>query len=163
MTKEELVEIVDRIHASWNQQINPNNQKVLYEAWWRILQDLPKNEVDHAIDQLVIKDGYMPRPGAVRKQTLNNHHGWKPPTHIEAWQQFRTMAEAAHTGSYTGNENIHELVKMTVAELGGTTAYNLHTNGDRQQFLDMYQTIVDRFEDAIHSLSTDLSTTPRPL
>jgi hypothetical protein len=158
MTKEELVAVVDRVFASWNQQINPNNQKVLYEAWWRVLKDLNKNEVDDAIDQLVIEDGYMPRPGAVRKQTINNYHGWKPPTGAEAWQQFRMMADAAHTGTYTNNNTIHELVKITVAELGGTAAYNLHTNGDRQQFLETYQTVVNKFESALYALPTTLST-----
>lgn len=152
MTKEELVEVVDRIHATWNHQINPNNQKVVYDAWWRILHDLNKNDVDTALDTLTIQDGYMPRPGAVRKQTINNQHNWKPPTHIEAWQQFRIMADSAHTGTYTGNENIHPLVKTTVKELGGTNSYNLHTNGDRQQFIDMYTTVVDRAEQEMYTL-----------
>jgi len=154
MTKEELVAIVDRIHASWNQQINPTQQKIVYDAWWRILHDLNHDDIQKTIDTLVIQDGYMPRPGAVRKQTINTIHGWKPPTPIEAWQQFRIMADSAHTGSYTGNENIHPLVKQTVKELGGTNSYNLHTNGDRQQFIDMYQQVVNREETQLHQIST---------
>jgi hypothetical protein len=150
MTKEELVAIVDRIYASWNQHINPNNQKTVYEAWWRILKDLDKEPTDGAVDTLVIEDGYMPRPGQVRKLVINTLQGWNPPTPVEAWQQFRKMAEAAHTGSYNTDLVIHDLVKLTVKQLGGSQAYNLHTNSDRQQFVDMYGFVVKQHETQLH-------------
>ena len=54
MTKTELCQIVDRIYLSWNQQINPVYQKQAYEAWWRILKDLNKDDVDLVLDDLVI-------------------------------------------------------------------------------------------------------------
>jgi hypothetical protein len=152
MTKEELVAVVDRIYASWNQHINPNNQKVVYEAWWRILKDLDKEATDVAVDSLVIQDSYMPRPGQVRKLVVNSLQGWCPPTAVEAWQQFRRMAEAAHTGSYSEGVVIDSLVKDVVRQLGGTQAYNLHTNSDRQQFVDMYEFVLRQREQELYQL-----------
>jgi hypothetical protein len=153
LIKEELVEIVDRIHASWNQTIDKSNQKVVYEAWWRILHDLTKRDVDHAVDHHVIHDKFMPRPGDIRRTTINAIHGWKPPTGGEAWHQFRKMADAAHTGTFSENITIHELVKVTVTRMGGTAAYNLHTNGDREMFLSVYQTVVDEKETELYAIS----------
>lgn len=154
MIKEELVEVVDRIHASWNQTIDKSNQKAVYEAWWRILHDLNKPDVDTAVDHHVIHDKFMPRPGDVRRTTINRIHGWKPPTPGEAWIQFRRMADAAHTGTFSEAITIHPMVKATVSRMGGTAAYNLHTNGDRELFLSVYETVVDEQETALYQISS---------
>lgn len=154
MIKEELVEVVDRIHASWNQTIDKVSQKAVYEAWWRILHDLNKPDVDRAVDHHVIHDTFMPRPGMIRRTTINKLHGWKPPTPGEAWIQFRKMADAAHTGSFTEELTIHPIVKTTVTRMGGTAAYNLHTNGDRELFLSVYQTVVDGIETDLYQISS---------
>ncbi|MGA0847949.1 MAG: hypothetical protein ACO395_04640 [Pontimonas sp.] len=153
MIKEELVEIVDRIHASWNQTVDKPSQKAVYEAWWRILKDLSKQDVDRAVDHHVIHDKFMPRPGDIRRTTINTVHGWKPPTAGEAWLQFRTMADAAHTGTFSETITIHPIVKSAVTRLGGTAAYNLHTNGDRELFLSVYQTVLDETETELYAIS----------
>lgn len=151
MTKTELCAIVDRIYASWNQQINLKEQKHVYEAWWRILRDLDSETVHEVLDSIVIEDSYMPRPGHVRRRAINVIHGISVPSSIEAWQQFREAADASHSGTYSG-KSIHELVAKTVKALGGTQAYSMHTNGDREQFLSMYERVVKEYEAQAYAL-----------
>jgi hypothetical protein len=151
MTKTELCGVVDRIYASWNQQINLNDQKHVYEAWWRILKDLDEATVHEVIDGLVIENGYMPRVGEVRRRSINLIQGIKIPTAIEAWQQFREAADASASGSYEG-KGISEMVAKTVHALGGTRAYSLHTNGDREQFMSAYERVVKEYEAQVYAL-----------
>ena len=153
MTKSELKAIVDRIFLMWNQQVNPVSAKELYNGWWRVLQDLTEPDVQVTIDELVIENGYMPRAGEVRRRTINRIQGIRVPSPIEAWQQFREAAEASQSGTYSG-KSIHELVAQTVKALGGTQAYGMHTNGDREQFLTMYDRIVKDYEAAIYTITT---------
>lgn len=153
MTKTELCQIVDRIYLSWNQQINPVYQKQVYEAWWRILSDLDKEAVELTLDELVIENSYMPRPGEVRRRTVNTIHGVFVPGGGEAWLQFRRAADAAHSGNFS-SEPIHALVSQTVKVLGGVTSYNLHTNGDREMFLNTYDKIVKEYEKDLYALTT---------
>ena len=151
MTKAELKGIVDRIFLMWNQQINPISQKELYNGWWRVLLDLEETDVQQTIDELVIENGYMPRAGEVRRRTINRIHGVSIPAPIEAWQQFREAADASHSGTYQGKQ-MHDLVGTTVKALGGTQAYSLHTNGDREQFLSMYDRVVRDYEAKLYAL-----------
>lgn len=152
MNKTELVDVVDRVYASWGQQINLKDQKHVYEAWFRILFDLPKDVVDSVVDELVIDNSYMPRPGAVRRRAVDLTSGEDLiPSGAEAWQQFRRAAEAAHSGNQTNNIT-HPLVSQTVKALGGVSAYNLHTNGDREMFLDVFSRVVKDYERARYSL-----------
>lgn len=156
MTKKELCEIVDRIYASWNQQINLKEQKQVYEAWWRILFDLSKDVVDSVVDEVVIENSFMPRPGEVRRRSVDAvrlAEGVAPvPAPGAAWQQFRAAADAAHSGNSTGAV-LHPLVAQTVKALGGVSSYNLHTNGDREMFLDVYARLVREYERAAYALS----------
>lgn len=151
LTKTELKEIVDRIFLMWNQQINPISAKDLYNGWWRVLLDLNKEDVDVTIDELVIENGYMPRAGEVRRRTINRIQGIYIPSPIEAWQQFREAADASASGAYDGKP-ISEIVARTVHALGGVRAYALHTNGDREQFLSMYDRVVKDYEKALYAL-----------
>ena len=137
MTKEELVELVDRVYASWNQQISALQQKSVYDAWWRILKELECDDCHTALDQLIKQDGYMPRPGALYQQTLKHITGDHPPTPLEAWHQLRQMSEQTNNGTHQPT-NTHPLVLQTIQQLGGTKALNLHTNGDREHFITTY-------------------------
>lgn len=154
MTKNELCEVVDRVYASWGQQINLKDQKHVYDAWWRVLFDLSKDVVDVVLDEVVIENGYMPRPGQVRRRAVDYERadGGGVLSGGEAWQQFRRAAEAAHSGSQQSNNVLHPLVAQTVRVLGGVSAYNLHTNGDREMFLDVYGRVVSDYEKARYAL-----------
>ena len=137
MTKEELVELVDRVYASWNQQIPALQQKAVYDAWWRILKDLEGEACHTALDQLIYHDSYMPRPGALYQQTIKNITDNHPPTPLEAWHQLRQMSEQTNNGTQQPT-NTHPLVLQTIQQLGGGRALTLHTNGDREHFITTY-------------------------
>jgi len=148
LTKTELTEIVDRIYATWNQQIPQLKQKEIYDAWWRILQPLPADETHHTIDLLAKQDGYMPRPGTIHKHTMQRINNWNPPTELEAWHQLRQTADNAYNGTYT-EQQPHPLVKQTIKRLGGPNAFRLHTNSDREQFIETYRQTVREAETAL--------------
>lgn len=139
MTRQELTELVDRIHATWNQPIPKTDQKTIYNAWWILLQNLEAPDVHNTITRLAVTETFMPKPGHVLRSTVKEVEGWCPPSPGEAWVQLRQMAEAAHTGTYDGSFRVDPLVKETVDQLGHVAAYNLHTNGDRELFLSTYQ------------------------
>lgn len=142
MTKEELMEVVDRIYASWNQSVPAASSKTVYNAWWRILGDLTVVDVNAAIDVLVIDDSYMPRPGAVRRLVIEGLLEYAPPpSTLEAWQQLRAMSESAHNGAYSAPE-IHPCFGAALQKLGGSAALGLHTNGDREAFGQIYEKVV---------------------
>lgn len=146
LTKEELKEIVDRVYASWNQQVPASTAKVVYNAWWRILHDLTVVETNEAIDALVIEDSYMPRPGSIRRLVISSQGGLEaPPAPLEAWQQFRSMAEAANSGQYR-EMVVHPVLRGCVTALGGSAAFGMHTNGDRTMFLEAYERAVQGWE-----------------
>lgn len=146
LTKEELKELVDRVYASWNQQVPASTAKTVYNAWWRILHDLTVVETNDAIDVLVIEDSYMPRPGSIRRLVIAARGGFDAPlAPLEAWQQFRSMAEAANSGQYRELE-IHPVLRGCVTALGGTSSFGMHTNGDRTMFLEAYERAVQEWE-----------------
>ena len=156
MTKQQLVELVDRIYLNWNQQMPgvESKKKTLYEAWWRILANLDNEMAHQAVDQLALADGYMPRPGTVYRTAIRLQYDFDPPEPAQAWDQFRVMAEAAQSGTYQPGTDIHPLVKQTVQTLGGTNAYRLHTNGDRELFINTYQRAVLHEEARLHGTPT---------
>ena len=144
LTRQELVDLVDRIYLTWNQQMPAvdSKKKALYQSWWRILANLDNEMAHQAVDELALADGYMPRPGTVYRTTIRIQYDFNPPDPATAWEQLRTMAEAAASGTYQPDLDIHWLVKQTVKNMGGTAAYRLHTNGDREIFLNTYQRAV---------------------
>lgn len=139
MTKQELCDIVDRIYASWNQQIPATQQKAIYNAWWRILQHCNPDDIHTTIDHMVITETYMPKPGQIWTHNLQQTNTYNPPTPQQAWQQLRQAAHAAHTGTHNPNNTIHPDTQHIIQQLGTTTAYNLHTNNDREHFTTLYQ------------------------
>jgi hypothetical protein len=147
MTRQELTEIVDRVHATWNHPIpKGTDQKTVYNAWWQLLQTLNADAVHTTITLLAIHETYMPKPGQILRNTVLRETGFNPPTPPEAWNQLRKAAEASHTGTHNQHHEIHPLVKQTITQLGGTSAYNLHTNGDRETFTTTYQTNLTKHE-----------------
>lgn len=144
MNKEELVKIVDKVCSAWNQAPAANSKKDMYTTWFHVLADLDAGDVDLAIDDLIVEDErFMPRVGTVRKRVLAAKVG-APPEPIIAWQQFRALAETAHSGD--SPIDVHDLVRVTLTRLGGAGAFSLHTNGDREMFIAVYKTVLAEWE-----------------
>ena len=144
MTKEEIVKIVDRVCAAWNQTLAMQTKKEMYETWYHVLEGLDVVKVLRVIDDLIIEDDrFMPRVGTVRKRVMSE--GVEAPLEpIIAWQQFRSIADSAGAGIEM--LDMHPLVRVTLSRLGGTSAFGLHTNGDREAFLSVYRLVVAEWE-----------------
>jgi hypothetical protein len=138
--REDLVQIVDRIHATWNQPIPKGpDQKTIYNAWWILLQHQDADAVHRTVTELAVQETFMPKPGQILRKTVLREKGFDPPSSAEAWMQFRQMAQAAMSGTYTTTGQIHPIVARVVNTLGGTNSYHLNTNGDREIFLTQYE------------------------
>ena len=147
MNKTELVVVVERIHNVWRETLPVKGEQrdAILKTWWRIIGDLDFDLTEKALDQLIIADGYMPRPGTLRRAVVNLQGFDLPPTPAEAWQQFRVAAEAAHSGVYSPT-TIHACVRETIQRLGGTSSYGLSTNQDRNMFTETYARVVLEWE-----------------
>ena len=147
LNKSELVTVVERVHQVWRENLPAKGEQrdAILKTWWRIIGDLDFNLTEKALDRLIIADGYMPRPGTLRRATVNLQDSDVPPTAAEAWQQFRVAAEAAHSGVYSP-ATIHACVRETIQRLGGTSSYGLSTNGDRSMFTETYERVVLEWE-----------------
>ena len=157
LTKNELVAFVDRVYASWNQVVPQSSAKVIYEAWWRLLSDLPLEGCHQVVDSLAISDSYMPRPGVVRRALLSLNTTNPSPSAGEAWATLQQVAAAAARGEYI-QVSLHECVSEAVALLGGTAALALHTNGDRNSFTEVYNQVVSSWENELAKLPSNETT-----
>jgi hypothetical protein len=142
-TKEETVRLVELLWATWpNNDASSAAKKVHYEAWHRIICDLPYKFCIKALDEFVIEDKpWAPRPGAMRKRAIDlmDPNGTAP-IPIEAWGQFQRNLASATSGS--DFVPLHPLVSRAVEKLGATTQRGLHTNGDRDLFIKVYEEVL---------------------
>ena len=162
MTKTELIELVDRVYASWNQVVPHSSAKEIYGAWYRLLSDLELEDCHQAVDVLAIADNYMPRPGALRKAVLKAQYTSSgdtyPPSSQEAWATLQAAAVSASNGSYTPL-CLHACVSEALALLGGTAAFSsLQTNGDRNSFTEVYNKVVSEWENNLTKVDWNKTT-----
>lgn len=155
LTKNELVEIVDRIYATWNQVVPQSSAKAIYDAWWRVIGDLSLEDCHLAVDSLAVSDTYMPRPGNVRKTlTYQNNKDLYAPSPQEAWSIVQDLGVAAAKGEFR-QIHLHECVSKAIQTLGGTSCLALHTNGDRNSFIEVYTQIVDSWENELAKIPSN--------
>jgi len=141
MTKEELVVIVDQVYAAYNQTLYEKDKTATYRAWYGLLEDLDKDEVWAAFLNLAVYEKFMPRPGDIRRATIDAQT--KVPPHLDgysAWGIFMTLQKNAHYGTPT-EISVPEALRKTLERLG-EAANSMHTNGDREVFLKTYEAVV---------------------
>lgn len=142
-TKEETVHFVELLWATWpNTSLTGPAKKIHYEAWHRVLHDLPYDVCLQALDEFVIEDkAWAPRGGAIRRRVIDlMDPDGAVPTSAEAWAQFQKNLASAVSGS--DFEPMHPLVAKTVNRIGATAERGMHTNGDRDMFTKVYEEIV---------------------
>lgn len=133
--------LVDRVFATWNIEPNKPRRKAAIEAWSPILQDLSPDDCFRAVEELaVLATGWMPRPGEIRRHVLRSR--LDAPLPLQAWLQFQMALKAVHSGAEA--PVLHRCVFTTVNMLGGGAG--LHTNGDRELFIEIYRTVVAEYE-----------------
>lgn len=145
ITKEQLQNFVRQAYATYNLNLLERDKIDVYRAWYQLLHDLSNDEVVAAFVRLATHEKFMPRPGDVRRAVID--YQTKVPTHLDgysSWGTFQTIVREVNSGVQT---NIHKPIALikTLQQLGDA-AYGMHTNGDRDVFIRVYDKIVLELE-----------------
>jgi hypothetical protein len=155
VTKAELAQLVRLVYASFNRDLLPSEEKVIFAAWWALLQDLPEKETRKELTTLCTLQKYMPNPGALRRQYFKTRIKNPPPTSQQMWSYLQDLIRSKHSGvplKLPKEISEHECVQNTMSELGAS-AYSMNTNGDRQFVLEAYQRHVESWQETAFSVT----------
>lgn len=95
MTKQELIDLVNMINATWPPP--EMDQKAVYNTWWRYLGDLELQQVQPVVDELIIESSpWRPKVGEVRRRAIDGGNVWPSPD--AAWELAEACRRAADTG-----------------------------------------------------------------
>lgn len=145
MTKKELEELVTQIYATYREQIYEVDKKTIFKAWYALLEDLDIEDAMAAFLELATFMEFMPRPGTVRRAAIDRKLGKEEhPDAAAAWSILQEMRKAADTGQFYQGERPAALIE-TLSQLGGSSA-DLHTNGDRDTFVRVYNKTVQKLD-----------------
>jgi hypothetical protein len=143
MNKLELADIVDQAYATFNAALPQEElrEKAVYRAWYDVLHDVEYQEAKRAILDLAVKTVFLPKPGDVRRSAINSRIGM---TQFDdpyvAWGKLLTISHEINSGQFP-TLKISEDLSITLKNLG-PGAYGLHTNGDRDMFIRVYDHVV---------------------
>jgi hypothetical protein len=143
MNKLELADIVDQAYATFNAALPQEElrEKAVYRAWYDVLHDVEYQEAKRAILDLAVKTVFLPKPGDVRRSAINSRIGM---TQFDdpyvAWGKLLTISHEINSGQFP-TLKISEALSITLKNLG-PGAYGLHTNGDRDMFIRVYDHVV---------------------
>lgn len=143
--------LLDAALANWNQHPDYDTKDAMRRVWHTVLKDLDPTDARNAFRTLVVANGRFPRPVEIRKLVIDATHPDPLPTPMQAWSAWVERRQRIHSG-LEPRDDLHPLVRATVDRLG-STASGLHTNGDRELFLDTYRNIVATHEQTRYALS----------
>jgi hypothetical protein len=154
MTKDEMLKIAELVYSHYNERV-PSTAVVLKKtmlAWEHALKDIDYNDARKAVSQLVLVEHFQLRPAAVRKQALIiAGNAPQTPTTAQAWALVQRLTNDLNTGAIERTE-IHECIRLALAQLGGLPAVAAATNGDRNFFAGVYEPIVRDWETRAYEL-----------
>lgn len=155
MTRNDVAAIIIHVFNAWNNQVPQveKRYKELLSTWEQILGDLTVEEVNGAVRSLIALDrANMPRPGTIRREALSKRLDAPPPS-WEAWVKLRELGEGVNSGNQTIQSvgDVHEVLRKTIIRLGGSQAFTLSTNGDRQFFIEAFSQEASRWEEENYS------------
>lgn len=139
MTKDELKQIVDLVHANWNITPLPTQVQTIYRAWFALLEEIDHATAEQAVNQLMKEDGWAPRAGTVYRRAKELLSTNPPPSSHIAWETYRGVAAQVDTGVWEPGE-LHPVLLRCISVVGG---YHLHTNSDREHFTQIYTELVN--------------------
>jgi hypothetical protein len=151
MDKNETIEMVKQAYATYNQQLLMVDEQVTFRAWHDLLSDIEYATVKKAFLQLATYEKYMPRPGDIRRAAIDLQT--EIPQLLDAysaWGIFQGIVREVNSGVQTGIPKPESLVK-TLEKLGDS-AWGMHTNGDRDAFVRVYDEVVRNIERAKYAI-----------
>ncbi len=147
MTRHELVQLVEQAYATYNQTLPAaeDRLKTLYSSWYELLHDLEYQEAKKAFLQIAVSAQFMPRPGEIRRATINRRTKMTSfDDALVAWGKFIAVIQNVNSG--VGNPvEMSDALRATVKALG-EAAYGMHTNSDREAFCRTYERIVSELD-----------------
>ena len=154
MTKDEILKIAELVYSHYNERL-PSTAVVVKKtmlAWEYALKDVSYADARKAVSQLVLVEQFQLRPAAVRKQALIlAGNAPQTPTTAQAWALVQRLTNDLNTGAIERTE-IHECIRLALAQLGGLPAVAAATNGDRNFFAGVYEPIVREWETRAYEL-----------
>lgn len=155
MTKDEMVEIVIQVHATYDRILVPKDLKTTCSAWWDYLGEFEVGVVKKVIPNICMKSEYLPRPMAIRKGVLNYLNKLDPPPIAqEAWAQYMRIMQQVTSGAGGVEYGIHIVLAQTIQALGSGGA-QLNGQYDRKQFEAVYDSQLERWEEKAYGIATD--------
>ena len=145
MTKEELKDLVDQVYGTYNNVLYEMDKRTIYGAWYALLEDLDYEETRKVFLNIAVYSKFMPRPGDIRRATIDTQTKTTP--HLDgysAWGIFMTIQKDANFGTQTESPR-PEALQKTLEHLGDS-AFSMHTNGDREAFLRVYEKVVEELD-----------------
>ena len=139
MNKEELKQVVDRVHANWNIQPLPAQLQTIYRAWYELIHSFDYELIDGIITELAKEDSWAPRPGTVYRRAKKSTSTNPPPSVARAWEEYRRLAGLLDSGVWEQSD-LHPTLQKCINVIGG---YHLHTNSDREHFTQIYTELVN--------------------
>ena len=139
MTKDELVDLVKRVHAAHNKPLLKADEPHTFRAWWDILGHLDEPTVWQAYLAGAATRKWLPSPGEILSTVVDEMLGGFP-TPLQAWAQFQDQVRSANAG-LTPTRKPHMTVVETAKRLGDE-AYRL-TERDRQAFITEWEAVRD--------------------
>lgn len=148
MDKAELASLVDQVYATYNQELPVGDKarlQLVYKSWYDLLHDLSYTDCKESFLMLATTSTFMPKAGDIRRTTINRRtkiREFDEP--IIAWGKFHRLMEDANAGVMNQQE-LQEPLVQTVRRLGAA-ASGMHTNGDREHFIRVYEKIINEIE-----------------
>jgi hypothetical protein len=116
MTGDEVMKVVDFIHATWNTRVDDKARKAAYSSWGRFVGKLEYNDVMDALERQALASKWAPKPADIWSRVVAPGL----PTDQEAWIQAQQLLEAVSTG--TDLPDIHpEVAKVCQLAKGRLT------------------------------------------
>jgi hypothetical protein len=156
MTKAQLERLVRTAYATFNVQMNKSEEITIFRAWWQLLSDLSYEDTWTAFNSMAVSATFLPRPGELRRATINMLEGTDThPDPATCWGILQAMRKATETGQFYEGERPGALVQ-TLESLG-SSAFDMHTNGDRETFIRVYSKTVEKLEQKKYKRNTKLT------
>lgn len=145
MTKDELQDFVRRAYASYNKDLLPSEEVVVFKAWWELLMDLPATLCNAEFTIICTLDRFLLPPGQIRRRILSRNPSFSatsegpPPEPTAMWSFLQDMIRAKNTGAAVRKTETgtHPCIQSLLTELG-PQAFGMTTNGDRQFVTEAY-------------------------
>jgi hypothetical protein len=153
MTKSELITLVDQAYATFRIDLPETDEQVttVYTAWYELLWDLELEETKKAFLKMAITSTFLPRPGELRRATINGRINIPQSDNpYVSWGKWLTLSKEVNSGMPPSIEVSPALAK-TIQQLG-ETAYGMHTNGDRDVFVQVYEKVVLELEAELYAV-----------